>query len=321
MILVTGATGLLGAELVRQLTDRGLEVRATKRKSSILPFFLKNNKLISWIDFDLLDFSSLQSALDGVSKVYHCAAMISFQKADKATLFEVNITGTANLVNLCLEQNIRLLQVSSVAALGEARQGKMIDESCFWEYQPRAQNYALSKYRSEMEVWRGIAEGLDAVIVNPSIILGKNTGYNGSGAFFKTVKNGLKFYTEGSMGFVDVEDVASCMVLLMESQITAERFIINAANWPYKDLLSQIAGGFKLKAPSIKLSSKMMRVAWRLAKIKSLLTGKPANLTKETAESSIKKLEFSNQKIKNTLNFNFKPIKQSITEICDAINK
>ncbi|RYG11410.1 MAG: NAD-dependent epimerase/dehydratase family protein, partial [Chitinophagaceae bacterium] len=192
MILVTGATGFLGAELVKQLTDQNIQVRATRRSNSKIPALLQNNSLVSWYMADINDPEDLADAFEGVTKAYHCAATVSFDPRDKAKLLKINIEGTENIVNLCLAKNVRLVHVSSIAALGYAKEGQLISEKHFWDYDPKAHNYAISKYQGEMEVWRGIAEGLDAVIVNPAVIIGKNAGYDGSGAIFKLVKEGLK---------------------------------------------------------------------------------------------------------------------------------
>ncbi|WP_293299283.1 NAD-dependent epimerase/dehydratase family protein [Pedobacter sp. UBA4863] len=319
MILVTGATGFLGTELVRQLTNQNMAVRAIKRNSSSIPALLKNNPLVTWHTADINDTENLADAFEGITKVYHCAATVSFAPKDKAKLLKINIEGTANIVNLCLENNVRLLHVSSIAALGYPKKDELISEKHFWDYDPKAHNYAISKYQGEMEVWRGIAEGLDAVIVNPAVIIGKNAGFNGSGAIFKLVKEGLKFYTNGATGIVDVEDVAKCMILLMESQITAERYTLSADNLHYKDFFAQIAKGFHIKAPGIAAKPWMLGIAWRAAKLVSLFTRKPAALTKETARSSFNLSYYTNQKIINTLNFKFKPLDQSIAEVCNAL--
>ena len=319
MILVTGATGFLGTELVRQLTNQNMAVRAIKRNSSSIPALLKNNPLVTWHTADINDTENLADAFEGINKVYHCAAFVSFDPKDKAKLLKINIEGTANIVNLCLEKNVRLLHVSSIAALGYPKKDELISEKHFWDYDPKAHNYAISKYQGEMEVWRGIAEGLDAVIVNPAVIIGKNAGFNGSGAIFKLVKEGLKFYTDGATGIVDVEDVAKCMILLMESGITDERYTLSADNLHYKDFFAEIAKGFGIKAPTKEAKRWMLGIAWRAAKLASLFTRKPAALTKDAARSSFNLSYYTNQKITDTLNFKFKPLNQSIAEVCHAL--
>lgn len=316
MILVTGATGFLGAELIHQLTAQGLQVKALKREQSVIPDLIKRNSLINWVVADINDFSTLEDAFEDVTQVYHCAALVSFDPRDKARLLKINIEGTSNVVNLCADHNARLLHVSSVAALGNAKKGALITERDFWEYDSKAHTYAISKYEGEMEVWRGMAEGLDAVIVNPSVIIGANAGFEGSGAIFKLVKNGLSFYTKGATGIVDVTDVARCMIALMNSRESGERFTISAENYSYQQLFTEIARAYGIKAPSKEAKPWMLGIAWRAAKLAALFTGKPPGLTSDAARSSLNQSFYSNEKIKKTLNIEFKPLKQSIIETC-----
>lgn len=319
MILVTGATGFLGAELIHQLTGQGIRVRAIKRSNAAVPVLLVDNTMIEWATSDINDLSALEDAMEGISQVYHCAAIISFNPADKMKLLRVNIEGTSNVVNLCAELGIRLLHVSSVAALGLAKKGRPITENDYWDYDSEAHTYAISKYEGEMEVWRGIAEGLDALIVNPSVIIGAAAGYKGSGTLFKMVKNGLSYYTSGSTGFVDVSDVAKCMIFLMNSENSGERYTVSAENISYKDLFSAIAQGFGLKGPTREAQPWKLALAWRLVKIASLVTGRPSPLTKATVKSSLTTSIYSNEKIKQTTGIEFKPLQQTIKEVCTAL--
>ncbi|SER13295.1 SDR family NAD(P)-dependent oxidoreductase [Pedobacter rhizosphaerae] len=315
MILVTGGTGFLGSELIKQLTDNGLTVIALKREKSKVPAILQDNKLINWVIGDVNDPATLEDIFNAVTLVYHCAAFVSLNPKDKKKLFHVNIDGTANIVNLCLENNCRLLHVSSIAALGEAKKGKNITEKDLWEYNSKAHAYALSKYESEMEVWRGISEGLEAIIVNPSVIIGKNAGFEGSGSIFKLVKNGFPFFTRGAIGFVDVTDVAKSMIQLMNSEISAERYIISSENYHYKQLFTEIAEGFGVKAPTKEAKPWMLGMAWRALKFFSIFTGKEPSITKDTAESSTTLSYYDNNKIIKQTGIVFKPISNSITEI------
>jgi len=319
MILVTGATGFLGAELITQITAQNLKVRALKRTTSIIPDLLKENKLVEWFVADINEPESLADAFENVTQVYHCAAFISFDPKDKAKLLKINIEGTSNIVNLCAEHQARLVHVSSIAALGNAKKDEQITEKDFWEYDSKVHAYAISKYEGEMEVWRGIAEGLDAVIVNPAVIIGKNAGFEGSGAIFKLVKDGLKFYTDGATGIVDVEDVAKAMILLMDSEVSAERFTLSADNLNYKDFFAEIATGFGIKPPQIEAKPWMLGIAWRAAKLASLFTQKAPALTRDAARSSFNLSYYSNAKVKNAININFKPLKESILEVCQAL--
>lgn len=319
MILVTGATGFLGAELIHQLTAQNLKIRALKRSTSKIPNLLKDNRLIEWVEADINDSEDLALAFENITQVYHCAAFVSFDPKDKSKLLKINIEGTSNVVNLCLTHHARLVHVSSIAALGDAKKGAQITEKDFWEYNANVHSYAISKYEGEMEVWRGIAEGLDAVIVNPAVIIGKNAGFNGSGAIFKLVKDGLKFYTDGATGIVDVEDVAKMMILLMDSDISAERYTLSADNLHYKDFFGQIANGFGIPAPHIEAKPWMLGIAWRAAKLASIFTRKAPSLTKDAAKSSFNLSYYSNEKIKTAIQINFKPLEKSILEVCQAL--
>lgn len=322
MILVTGATGFLGAELIHQLNQQGIKTRALKRHNSILPELVRNLPLVEWVTADINDPATLEEAFEGITQVYHCAALVSFDPRDKARLLKVNIEGTGNIVNLCQQLHVRLLHVSSVAALGNPKKGStLITENDYWEYDANIHSYAISKYEGEMEVWRGIAEGLEAVIVNPSVIIGGNSGFQGSGAIFKLVKEGLSFYTSGATGLVDVQDVAKAMIALMNSGQTNERFILSAENYHYQKLFTEIAKGFHVKPPSREAKSWMLGIAWRAAKFVSLFTRKPAALTSDAAKSSLNESLYSNEKIKNTIDITFKPLDQSIAETCAALLK
>lgn len=322
MVLVTGATGFLGSELVRRLLLNGEKVRALKRDSSIIPDILKSEEAINWVDADLLDFYSLDDAMQGIKKVYHCAALISFAQKDRKQMMRVNIEGTSNLLNASVANNIeKFLHVSSVAAVGHSKPGELITEKNHWEFGTGQSSYSVSKYESEMEVFRASAEGLKTVIVNPSIILGKNTGSDGSGQIFETIRRGLSYYPGGSFGYVDVNDVVSAMISLMESDIQNERFIINAENWSYRDLFTEIARGLNKKPPAIALQPWMLNAARLGKEVLASLTGTENSLSKDTVRTAFKKQNYSNGKIKKALNLEFRSIKDSIEEICENHDK
>lgn len=322
MILVTGATGFLGAELILQLTRKGTRVRALKRTGSVIPGIIGDEPLIEWVLADINDLATLEQAFEGITHVYHCAAMVSFNPKDKEQLLKINIEGTGNIVNLCQEKGARLLHVSSVAALGNPRKGmKFITEEDYWEYDARVHSYAISKYEGEMEVWRGIAEGLDALIVNPSVIIGPGSGFQGSGAIFKLVKEGLSYYTKGATGLVDVRDVAAAMIELMNSGQSDSRFILSAENYNYQTFFGLIAKGFGVKAPGKEAKPWMLGIAWRAAKLASLFTGKPPALTSDAARSSLNESLYSNEKIKKAIGIEFRPLELSIAQTCEALSK
>ena len=245
MILVTGATGLLGSHFLLDITRSGNPVRALKRKSSntdmirkIFSYYVDNPDIllnrIEWVDGDLLDFASIENALDGVDEVYHAGAIVSFYPKDHKAMLNVNINGTANLVNLSLEKNIdKFCYVSSVATLGRADQNGLTSEETHWQQNSKNSVYSISKYGAEREVWRGMEEGLNAVIINPSVILGPGFWDDNSG-LFKLVWKGLKYYTQGINGFVDVRDVARAMRIVMEQNQFNNRFIVSSENVSYQ---------------------------------------------------------------------------------------
>ncbi|RYY31309.1 MAG: NAD-dependent epimerase/dehydratase family protein [Sphingobacteriaceae bacterium] len=317
MILVTGATGFLGAEVARQLAQQGEQIRCTKRKTSAIRAELKlYENQIEWVDADMLDISALVDAFEGITQVYHCAAWVSLKQKDKNPMIAANIAGTANIVNLCLLNDCKLAHVSSIAALGLAKPGELTTENHHLDISTETDGYAISKLESEMEVWRGIAEGLNAVIVNPSLIVGVNAGTEGTGQIFQTVRNGLKFYTSGTAGVVDVQDVAKSMIALMKSNITGERFIINSENYEYRRLVTEIAEGYGIKPPATEAKPWMMNLAWRAAAFLSAITGKDPFLDKIAAQSAVTIKHFDNSKIKKAIGIKFKPVNQSIKEIC-----
>ena len=320
MILVTGATGFLGSELVCQLLLRGEKVRAIKRDTSRIPPILQSKQEIEWFNADILDYFALSEAMEGIKKVYHCAALVSFNPKDKKEMLKVNVDGTASLLNISMEKKIkRFLHVSSIAAIGESKKGNLITEKDHWEFGTGQSAYSISKYKSEMEVFRAAAEGLSTVIVNPSIIIGKNAEKEGSGQLFQSIKAGLNYYPGGSSGYVDVEDVAKSMILLMDSTISDQRFIINSENLSYRDFFKKVAEKFGKKAPAIALKPWMLYVAYSLAPVIKLFTGRKISLNKDIISSAFKKHKYSNEKIKKTLNLHFKPVADSVSEICQHL--
>lgn len=309
----------MGSTLLQHLIDEGKSVVALKRETSVIPSNLKSSSLIQWIDADITDYFALEQIIPKVKQVYHCAAKVSYQPADAQELFSTNVEGTRYLVNLCLRHGVRLLHVSSIAALGTNKKGQPVNESDLWEKSPKTSNYSLSKYESEMEVWRGVAEGLSAVIVNPSVIMGVGWGEKGSRAIFDLVKKGNRIYPIGSVGIVDVQDVTRVMIRLMEdNNIQGERFILNTKNISNQELLTQIGQLMNKPAPRIKATPILLSIAWRLAKVASLLGGGKPTLTAESARAATQKLQYDNSKIKTALNYQFKPLSQTLQEVCDT---
>lgn len=321
MILITGATGFLGAELACQLLETEDKIRCIKRETSEIPELLKSfSDKIEWVNADILDFADFAEAFENVSYVYHCAAIVSFEKSMEKAMMAVNVDGTASVVNLChLHKVKKLVHVSSIAALGLAKANEMITENNFWDAYDKNGNYAISKYRGEMEVWRGIHEGLNAVIVNPSVIIGEHATDKGTKKIFSTVKNGLNYYTSGATGLVDVKDVAYAMIKLMKSDITAERFIINSENYTFKNLTSEIAIALGVNPPQKEAKKWMLKLVWRFQAIKKLLGSTGGSLSKELIESAFTSQEYNNNKIREGLKMTFIPVSDTITKIANSI--
>lgn len=323
-VLVTGGTGFVGAYVIRDLVNEGYIVKALRRKP-VIPFYIDTDILsqVEWIDCDILDSIGLEEAMTNTDAVIHTAAKVSFHEKDRSELFSTNVEGTANVVNAALEKNVRrFIHVSSVASLGKRTNGSVVNEDSKWQENKLNTNYAVSKYYGEMEVWRGIAEGLNGVIVNPSTILGYGDWNSSSNALFKNAYNGFPWYTNGVNGFVDIEDVSKAIVKLLATNIRAERFILNGGNWSYKRLLDTIADSFGKRRPYRKATPFLSSIAWRLEKLRALVTGKKVLLTKETANVAQTNTNFDNHKILNALpGFTFTNLEQTIQKACGRYAK
>ena len=326
MILVTGGTGLVGSYLLHELTGRGQRVRAllrpgrkpyeTRKLFSCFPGETSHLiDLVEWVEGDVLDPYSLQQAMQGVEYVYHCAAMVSFNPRDLKQMLAVNIEGTANVVNACLSNGIKkLCYVSSISALGQAEKGEMIDENAKWKTSRTNSGYSVSKYGGEREVWRGIEEGLNAVIVNPSVIIGAGCHAGAINKLFQNIKNYIPYYSAGVNGYVDVRDVVGAMVLLMESDINGERFVLNSENIALRDFLTMAADILEVKHPRIALNKKLMTaLAWIEESRARLMRTSPL-LTRQNIRAAMAKSYYSAEKFKAATGYTFTPVKESLAE-------
>lgn len=319
-VLITGGTGFLGAYIIKELIGKGYLVRALRR-SAKLPSYISAEVMnkVEWVDGDVLDVVGLEEAMNDIDTVIHSAAIVSFSKKNRKRMYQVNVEGTANVVNIALEKNVRrMVHISSVAALGRTADGGEVDEEKKWEESKINTHYAKSKFKAELEVWRGISEGLSAVILNPSTILGYGDWNNSSCTIFKNVYKEFSWYSPGINGFVDVEDVAKATVLLMETDITEQRYVVNADNWHFQKLQNAIADGFKKKKPSRQTTPFLIGLAWRAEKLKSIFSPHPPLLTKESARIAHSKTFFQNDKILKALpGFSFTPLEESIARACE----
>ena len=313
MILVTGGTGLVGSHLIYQLTLENNVIRATHRADSdiervklLFKFYSKDfNQLfkkIEWIEADLNNLSQLQDAFKDISFVYHCAAYISFDPSRYETLRRVNIRGTANIVNLCIKNKIKkLCHVSSVATLGYNI--KEIDENNYWDGNKHKSAYAISKYGAEMEVWRGVQEGVKSVIINPGVIIGPGFSKSAFGTIIKMVTNKKRFHTCGKTGYVDVRDIANIMIRLMNSKIENERYIVINKNLSYKKVIDMVSSNLGLKKKSTFLSKSKLKIALVFDLVSSKFFNKERKLSKALCKTLTRNFNYSSKKIKKKFKF------------------
>jgi len=322
MILITGANGIVGSAICRKFVNAGLEVAILRRPSSNLSTLTEIKDKIEIFEGDILDILSLEKAMQRADAVIHCAAMVSLHSRDKKKMFKVNIEGTKNLVNLSLKYGVKeFVQISSVAALGRNKGVTVIDENSKWTNSELDSAYAESKYLAEIEVWRGIEEGLNALIVNPSVVLGRGNPDHSSAQIFKYIMEGNYFYTEGQVNYIDARDVAESVFRLWQCKAFGERFILNAGTTTYKNLFSLIAKEMNKRTPSIKVNSTLLRAAFVFEKLKSFFTGKPSLITRETILLSEMEFFFDNKKLLSTIELNFQTLEDTIKWSCEGYIK
>ena len=337
MIFVTGGTGMVGAHLLYDLVSQGEKVRALKRAGSSTQraekifacYSAEHQSLfrqIEWVDGDILEKDKLRELLKGVDKIYHAAAIVSFDPKDRDAMIYNNCEGTANLVELALALQIpRFCHVSSISAIGNPPEGIEANENHPWRNGRDHSAYAESKYRSEMEVWRAVFQGLNVVVVNPSIILGPGDWKSGSSLFFSTVWEGMKFYTKGGTGFVDVRDVTLAMRQLMQDDVWEsvknQRYILSAENVPFRELFCQIADCLKVKRPQIFAGTTLLTIASCLSGFKSFFTGTQRVITRETVRSANKTSCYDGSKICREIGFHYTPVEVTIRNISEMFLK
>ena len=328
MILVTGGTGLIGAHLLYFLVLENDTIRATCRPSSdlatverVFAYYSTDYhtlfQKIEWFEADITDIHALDKAFEGVTEVYHSAALISFDPSDYHLMRTINIEGTANIVNFCIANKIRkLCYVSSVAAIGKKGNNAVNTEETEWLIENNNYGYAITKYGAEMEVWRASQEGIPVVIVNPGVVLGPGYWHQGSGQLFGKVNKGLRFYSEGITGYVGVIDVVKIMLRLMNETIENERFILVSEHKSYREVFNLIAQHLNKKPPSVKVTPFLAELIWRLEKVKYLITRKAPLLTKNSAKSLTRNKYYSSEKLHARLNYQYEPIEEVIAQTC-----
>lgn len=310
--------------MIKNLVEKGFTVRGLRR-SVKAPFFIPEEtwKKVEWVEGDVLDVVSLADAMQGMDAVMHSAAVVSFSPAERSRMYAVNVEGTANVVNAALENGVgRLLHVSSIAALGRTTKPEMVTEEKKWEENKNNTHYAISKHHAEIHAWRGFAEGLRGVIINPSTILGYGDWHSSSCAIFKNAYREFPWYTRGVNGFAGVEDVAEAAVQLLDSSIHAKRFIVNSENRSFQDLFNAMADGFGKKRPHREATKTLGAIAWRMEKLRSFFTGNKPLLTRETATIGQSKTSFDNTALLHALpGFRFTPLDTVIQQSCQKYLK
>ena len=323
MILITGGTGLVGSRLIYDYAQQGIKVRAIRRSNSVgnLYHYSGWENFVEWVSGDVLDISSIDAALNGITHIIHCANIVSFNPRDYNEMMKVNAEGTANMVNAALACGhiTCFTHVSSVATLGRVADAGELDVHSDWIPGKHNSVYSVSKFNAEREVWRAHAEGLPVNMVNPSIILGPGNWKTDSSSLFMKIKKKFPFYTEGVSGFVGVEDVAKAIIELNKSAINGERYILNSANISFQELFNQIAKSLNVKSPSIKVPFYLSQIIWRLEWLKYKITGQKPFITKETAYSAHQKRYYNGNKIVNYLTFKYKSIDEVIKSVCSYI--
>ncbi|MGI4742891.1 MAG: NAD-dependent epimerase/dehydratase family protein [Janthinobacterium lividum] len=323
MIFVTGATGLIGSFLLRELRAQGLKVRALHR-AALPPNAAPD---VEWILGDILDSTLLSSAISPeVTHVFHCAGLVSYAPQDEDTLLQVNVEGTAAVVDACLARpGIRLGYVSSVAALGQptinaasepaATHSQLVTESATWDLGASHPAYATSKYLGELEVWRGAAEGLVTVIINPSVVLGPGDWQRSSTRLLRYAHDEHYFYTRGLLNFVDVRDVVAHFLRLMldlPPYPTPERYILNGGACQLGDFLREAALAFGKRPPTVAVPDWAAELIWRLEHGRAVLTGARPLITRDTARAGRQHLRYDASKAQIATSLGFRPLAETI---------
>lgn len=309
-ILITGITGLFGSQLAREFSALGT-IHGLRREESKLDKLSGLN--IHWHTGELSNMESLLESLKSIDLVIHSAGMVSFSSKDKEKLYEVNAVGTGNLVNAMLAANVtKLIHVSSVAAIGRSPELSVIDENFKWTESPWNTEYGVSKYWAELEAWRGEQEGLDLIVINPSVLLGKVDYGKSSSAIYAYALGGNKFFPKGDLNYIDIRDAAKITRLLFEMQVWGERYILSKESLSYREFFGQIASVFGKKSPSVELPDWLAKVASSAVSLLRFLKLSSSPLNKQTAMLAQQKIRFDNSKVQQLLKFPFHTLRETL---------
>jgi len=310
---ITGCNGLVGSYIARKLLDQGEEVSALRREKSSLDQVKDIENDIQWYEGDILDVLSIEKPIEKADFVIHCAGMVSFLPKDFHLMYKVNVEGTANIVNTCLKiGGKKLLYISSVAALGVDAKQDIVDESQKWDNSGMNTKYGLTKFMGEEEVWRGNAEGLDVIVVNPSVVLGRGEWGRSSLALLEFASKSPIFYPEGNINFIDARDLADIIYQLIEGGHFNEKYIVSAGNISFKDMLFKLTAAMGKKPPKFKINAILASLALVGDKFVAMFTSNSQKLSKELIRNGKRKTLFSNKKINDRLGFTFRKLEDTI---------
>lgn len=322
--LVTGATGFVGSRLVARLIHDGHEVRILRRSHSNLDLLGTAAGHVQHAIGDVSDRDSLERAFEGISHVYHVAASISesTRKSALSDLFETNVKGTFNVVNAALHAGVKkFVHTSSMAAFGRGFDNdNLISETADWQASTSNSKYAESKHLSELEVYRGIGEGLNAVLVNPSLIFGNGRKNENTQQIVESVrKRSLPAVPSGGTNVVDVEDVVEGHVRAMEIGNTGERYFLGAENLTWKQIIHTIASALSVEPPTRVVSERTANVLAALNEVVALIPGVRPLLTRERATYVSNIYRYDNTKAITELGIHFRPFAETMRNIAASI--
>jgi dihydroflavonol-4-reductase len=327
MNFITGTSGLVGSHVLVELLKRKQKIRALirnrnsiKKIQKVVRWYdadlLEEFGKVEWIEGDILNYASLAEAINEHNTVFHCAGMVSFHYSDKKKLHNINVNGTSNIVNVCLEKNAILCQVSSVAATESEKEDEEINEESWWKGKKEKSVYAVSKYLAEMEVWRGISEGLRALIVNPTVILGPGDFSRSSGKIVTSISNGLKYYPNGNTGYVDARDVAEMLIVLAEKEVFGERFILNGITLDYRSVFEHIVAHLNIKANFKEVSYRKAMLAATMAQLWARITFSKASITKDSIKPGFRTNLYNGEKITQVLETSYRHFNDTVKNAC-----
>jgi len=323
-VLVTGATGFIGSVLTRQLVEDGQDVRIFRRDTSSLDLLGKYAERVEHAVGDLTRARSLYDAMQGVDRVYHVAAKVGFAPGDREALRRVNADGTANVVNAALEAGIdRLVHTSSMAAFGRpADPNDVIDETTEWQNRPHRSAYARSKRRAELEVHRGIAEGLDATIVNPSLVFGVGGPNTNTRRIVDAVRNGwVPAVPAGGTNVVDVRDVASGLRAAMTRGETGRRYFLGSENLSWQALAGTLAEAFGEDPPRHVAPPWLLTAAGTVGEGLATITRTQPFLTRTTARTASRTYRYDNTRALQELDCTFRPFEATARRIAETLGR